>query len=92
MAWYLEHWGEMEDKRREVAEKRELDKEARAALARGDVELQQPKAEYDPGRDDGLICFFIERPNLSFDRPTLTEMVYVCLDPKTGTIDMKSKE
>ncbi len=92
MGWYLEHWNEIEDKRREAAEQRELEKEAREALKRGDVDLPVPKSEYDPSRDDGLICFWIERPNLDFNRPTLTEMVYICLDPRTGMIDLKSKE
>ena len=44
----------------------------------------------------GLLPFaagcWIERPNLDPQRGALTEQVYVCLDPRTGLVDLKSKE
>lgn len=90
MAWYLEHWADLEakDEERRNQKRDEMSKER----ARAEKELSLPESKYDPSRDDGLICFWIERPNLDWERPTLTEMVYVCLDPKTGLIDMKQKE
>ncbi|MCC6810486.1 MAG: hypothetical protein IT381_23845 [Deltaproteobacteria bacterium] len=89
MGWYLQHWAELEDQREQKA-RDELNKEKLKEAEKHGLSL--PEAKYDPTRDDGLICFWIERPNLAVDRPTLTEMVYVCLDPKTGLIDMKQKE
>jgi hypothetical protein len=88
MAWYLEHWADLEGEREEKA-RREVEKERAREIEK---QLKLPESKYDPARDDGLICFWIERPNLDWERPTLTEMVYVCLDPRTGLIDMKQKE
>jgi hypothetical protein len=92
MAWYLQHWAELEG---DAKQKKADDEKERAKERLRDADktgLSMPETKYDPARDDGLICFWIERPNLDWERPTLTEMVYVCLDPKTGSIDMKSKE
>jgi DNA-binding transcriptional ArsR family regulator len=88
MGWYLEHWAELEDQQKQ----RERVREEKAKAEKEELKLHTPKSEIDPARDDGLICFWIERPNLNFDRPTFTERVYVCLDPRTGMIDLKSKE
>ncbi len=92
MAWYLQHWAELEGEAEQKRADQEMEREKERLRDLEKAGLSMPETKYDPSRDDGLICFWIERPNLDWERPTLTEMVYVCLDPKTGSIDMKSKE
>lgn len=82
MAWYLQHFAELERKAHHRAD----------AHAKEALKLEMPFMRHDPVRDDGLVCYWIEKPNFDTNRPTFTEMVYVCLDPKTGVIDPRQKE
>lgn len=89
MSWYLEHFNELEEKRRKHVEPGEA---ANKIVLAGHSDVLPSMLQFDLARDDGLICFWVERPNYNADRPSFTEKVYVCLDPKTGIIDQKSKE
>ncbi len=80
MAWYLEHFSALEDKHKK-------DHKGTAAL-----QLDMPHMKLDQARNDGLVCYWIERPNFDGSRPTFSEMAYVCLDPKTGIVDQKQLE
>ena len=84
MAWYLEHWEQLEGKKEDDKRDKEAFREAQ--------QLALPNTRHDPARDDGLICFWVERPNYDVNRPSLTELAYVCLDPRTGLVDLKTKE
>lgn len=79
MAWYLQHFAELE--------KKQHDRHLKDAL-----KLELPLMRHDPLRDDGLVCYWIEKPSFDTNRPTFSEMVYVCLDPKTGVVDPRQKE
>lgn len=84
MGWYLEHFSELEERRQRSADEKKI--------VLTDKDVLPSALELDAARDDGLICFWVERPNYNAERPALTERVYVCIDPKTGIIDQKGKE
>jgi hypothetical protein len=92
-AWYLE--GRLWDAlaRRERDEEEARDRRGRERDGREDGEREEqhdddPLAdlEYDKGRDDRLMCFWITDHGTDPTAPRSTRRMYVCVDPATGAI------
>ncbi len=51
-----------------------------------------PELEYDQGRGDSLMCFWITDFNADLTKPGGMRRMYVCIDPKSGAIIPQSIE
>ncbi|MEO1482960.1 MAG: hypothetical protein AAFU77_12710 [Myxococcota bacterium] len=95
-AWYLENlfWEELaerrdSDRRRVERDERERRDQQRREDEEEEEQLYQddlPEMEFDPGRGDDLVCFWISDYNTTGHMAGMLRRMYVCIDPDSGAI------
>ncbi|MEM6533215.1 MAG: hypothetical protein AAF654_11350 [Myxococcota bacterium] len=97
-AWYLENllWEELAERRdsdRRRVERDDRDRRDRQQREGSEHDEDEqpyrddlPEMEYDHGRGDDLVCFWISDYNTTGHMAGMLRRMYVCIDPESGAI------